>query len=45
MNGTISFWDRLGHLAEEGLAWLIESGAMGGLIVLWILAAVFSNIR
>lgn len=41
MNGTLGFWDRVALLVEEGLAWFVESGAIGALIVLWILAALF----
>ncbi len=45
MNGTMTFRERLGLLAENALAWLIESGAMGGLIVLAILASFLGAIR
>lgn len=40
MNGTLGFWDKVGWAFEECLAWFVESGAIGGLIVLWILAAI-----
>lgn len=41
MNGTLGFWDRVGWAMEEALAWFIESGAIGALIVFAIIAAVF----
>lgn len=40
VNGTAGFWDKAGFWMEEALAWFVESGAIGGLIVLWILAAI-----
>ncbi len=45
MNGTATFGERLSLLAENALAWLVESGAMGALIVLGILAAVLGGTR
>lgn len=45
MNGTMSFMERLSLLAENGLAWLIESGAIGMLIVLAILAGFLGSGR
>ena len=40
INGTLGFWDKVGLWMEEALAWFVESGVIGGLIVLWILAAI-----
>ncbi len=45
MNRTIGLGERISLFAENVLAWLVESGALGGVIVLAILAAVFSGIR
>jgi len=39
MNGTLGFWDKVGFLMEEALAWFVESGVIGALIVLWVLAS------
>ena len=40
MNGTLGLWDKVGFGMEEALAWFIESGAIGGLIVMGFLATV-----
>jgi hypothetical protein len=38
-NGKITLGDRLGTLFEDALAWVVESGVLGALFVLAILAA------
>lgn len=45
MNGTVSVRARLSALAEDGVAWLIESGALGGFLALAILAAILGGRR
>ncbi len=39
MNGKMTMGDRLGTLFEDALAWVVESGVLGMLLVLAILAA------
>lgn len=39
MNGKLTLGDRLGALFEDALAWVVESGALGALLILAILAA------
>lgn len=45
MNGTLSFRDKLCALFENALAWFVESGVMGAIFVLWILAAILGIFR
>ncbi len=40
INGMLGFWDKVGFGIEEALAWFIESGVIGVLIVLGFLSAV-----
>lgn len=45
MNGTMGVWEKIGLLMENALAWLVESGALGAVIVWAILATIFGGIR
>lgn len=45
MNGTMGMRERMSLLMENTLAWVVESGALGAVIVWAILASIFSGIR
>lgn len=45
MNGTVSFRERLEYFAEEALAWVVESGVLGAIPVLALLATILSHLK